>query len=97
MLTIMSRLEDAINQFATALEALEQGVHARNPGAVPMLALSNEVRAEMDKLRAERVLLIEEMETLRGENDRLARLAGEASRQLETAIEDVQGVLQRAS
>lgn len=93
----MSRLEDAINQFATALETLEQNIHTRNPGAVPMLALSNEVRAEMDKLRAERALLQEEVETLKAENERLARLAAEASRQIEIAIDDMQGVLQRAS
>lgn len=93
----MSRLEDAINQFATALETLEEGIHTRNPGAVPMLALSNEVRAEIDKLRAERALLLEEVETLKAENDRLAGLAGEASRQLDNAIDDMQTVLQRAS
>jgi hypothetical protein len=97
MLTDMSRLEDAINEFAAALEGLEGNIHARNPGAVPMLALSNEVRAELDKLRAERALLSDEAETLRAENERLAGLAGEASRQLDTAIEDMRIVLQRAS
>lgn len=93
----MSRLESAINQFEAALEALEEGIHARNPGAVPTLALSGEVRAELDKLRAERAILTEEVEALRTENERLALLAGEASRQLDGAIEDMRGVLQRAS
>jgi hypothetical protein len=93
----MSRLEDTIRLFEASLDALERGIHGRNPGAVPLLALSNEVRAELDKLRAERALLSDEVETLRRENERLAGLAGEASRQLDTAIEDMRHVLQRAS
>lgn len=93
----MSRIDEAIEQFAAALERLEQRIHARNPGAVPLPAASNEVRAEMDKLKAERALLAEEIETLRGENDRLAKLTGEASRQLDVAMEDMRGVLKRAS
>ena len=97
MLTIMSRIEEAIEQFGAALERLEAGIHARNPGAVPAPALSNEMRAQLDKLKAERAILAEEVETLRAENDRLAGLAGDASRQLDTAIEDMRTVLKRAS
>ena len=97
MLTSMSRIEDAIEQFAAALERLEAQIHARNPGAVPAPPLSNDVRAQMDKLKAERTLLEEELEALRGENERLAGLAGEASRQIDTAIEDMRSVLKRAS
>jgi len=93
----MSRIEDAIEQFGAALERLERCIHARNPGAVPVPAASNEVRAEMDKLKGERAMLIDEVEALRGENDRLAKLTGEASRQLDVAIEDMRGVLKRAS
>ena len=97
MLTPMSRLETALEHFADALEALETGIHARNPGAVPTLALSNEVRAELDKLRAERAIMSEEVESLQSENGRLANLAGQASHQLEGAMEDVRVVLARAS
>ena len=97
MLTNMSRIEEAIEQFGAALERLEQRIHARNPGAIPLPAVSNEVRAEMDKLKAERAMLADEIETLRGENERLASLTSEASRQLDTAIEDMRGVLKRAS
>jgi len=93
----MSRIEEAIGHFAAALERLEKSIHARNPGAVPLPAMSNEVRAEVDKLKAERALLAEEVETLRSENERLASLAGEASRQLDGAVEDMRGVLKRAS
>ena len=93
----MSRIEEAIGHFAAALERLEKNIHARNPGAVPLPAMSNEVRAELDKLKAERVILAEEVETLRGENERLAGLAGEATRQLDVAMEDMRGVLKRAS
>jgi Domain of unknown function (DUF4164) len=97
MLTIMSRIEDAIEQFSAALERLEARIHARNPGAVPAPPLSNDVRAQFDKLKAERALLAEELESVRGENERLAGLAGEASHQLDTAIEDMRSVLKRAS
>jgi len=93
----MSRIEEAIEQFGAALERLEQCIHARNPGAVPLPAMSNEVRAEVDKLKAERAMLADEIETLRSENERLASLAGEATRQLDVAIEDMRGVLKRAS
>jgi uncharacterized phage infection (PIP) family protein YhgE len=97
MLTSMSRIDEAIEQFGAALERLETGINARNPGAVPAPALSNEMRAQLDKLKAERALLAEEVETLRAENDRLAGLAGDASRQLDTAIDDMRVVLKRAS
>jgi Domain of unknown function (DUF4164) len=97
MLRPMSRIEEAIEEFGAALERLEARINARNPGAVPAPALSNETRAQIDKLKAERVLLHEEIETLRGENERLAGLAGEASRQLDTAIDDMRNVLKRAS
>lgn len=93
----MSRIEEAIEQFGAAIECLEQRIHARNPGAVPVPAVSNELRAEMDKLKAERAMLADEIETLRGENERLAKLTGEAGRQLDVAIEDMRGVLKRAS
>lgn len=93
----MSRIEEAIGQFGAALERLERSIHARNPGAVPLPAMSNEVRAEVEKLKAERTMLADEIETLRSENERLASLTGEASRQLETAIEDMRVVLKRAS
>ena len=93
----MSRIEDAIGHFAVALERLEKSIQARNPGAVPLSAMSNEVRGELDKLKAERAMLADEVETLRTENERLAGLAGEASRQLDVAIEDMRGVLKRAS
>ena len=97
MLTSMSRIDEAIEMFGAALERLEGCIDARNPGAVPAPALSNEVRAQVDKLKAERSLLAEELETFRSENERLAGLAGEATRQLDTAIEDMRGVLKRAS
>ena len=93
----MSRIEEAIEQFGAALERLEQSIDARNPGAVPLPAMSNEVRAEVDKLKAERAMLADEIEILRGENERLAGLAGEATRQLDVAIEDMRGMLKRAS
>ena len=93
----MSRIEEAIGQFGAALERLERSIHARNPGAVPLPAMSNEVRAEVDKLKAERALLADEVEALRTENERLAGLAGEATRQLDVAIEDMRVVLKRAS
>ncbi len=97
MLTSMSRIEEAIEQFGLALERLEQCIQVRNPGAVPLPPVSSEVRAEMDKLKAERAMLADEIEILRGENERLAKLAGEASQQLDVAIEDMRGVLKRAS
>jgi hypothetical protein len=93
----MSRLDEAIEQFGAVLERLEATIHTRNPGAIPAPAMSNEIRAQMEKLRAERALLAEELESVRGENDRLAGLAGEVTKQLDTAIEDMRGVLKRAS
>jgi len=97
MLTVMSRIEESIEAFAKALERLEAGIRARNPGAVPAPALSNEIRSQMDKLKAERAILQEEVEVLRAENERLAILAGDAARQLDTAIDDMRTVLKRAS
>jgi prefoldin subunit 5 len=56
------------------------------------------VRAiQVDKLKAERALLQQEVEALRAENERLAALAGDAARQLDTAIDDMRTVLTRAS
>jgi chromosome segregation ATPase len=93
----MSRLETAIDTFSEALQRLEGAIESRNPGAVPATALPPDAQDELERLRAERGRFEEEIAALKAENERLANLAGEATRQLDGAIEDMRTVLKQAS
>jgi len=87
----MTRLSDALAQFAAALEQLE--AHAGKQIACRREGENS--AAELDILKSEREKLVARIAQLEEENHALAGLTAEVEDRLDGAIAEIRGVLAR--
>lgn len=87
----MSKLDQSLDRFVKALETLEAAVHRR----VLQDGSDQDLAEELVAMRDDRAQMAEEIDSLKSQNRSLAELTDEVASRLDSAIGDIQTVLEQ--